>query len=69
MRMFLIHWVHSSIPVDGVRDWRLVFRRVGDLSIEVSAGVQRVPDASPAGSVALYWVFRLVDDHIADRRN
>lgn len=43
--------------------------RVGDLPIDVSAAVQRVPDASPAGSVALHWVFRLADDHLADRRD
>ena len=41
---------------DGVRDWRLVIKRVGDLPLEAHASVQLVPDIGPTGSGLLYWM-------------
>jgi PAS domain-containing protein len=52
----------SFMPVDGVRDWRLVLRRVGDLPVDVSAAVQRVPGGGANGSGALHWVLRVTDE-------
>lgn len=47
-----------------VRDWRLVFQRVGDVPIPVSAAVHFVPGLGRTGSGVLYWMLRVAD--IAD---
>ena len=49
---------------DGVRDWRLVVKRVGDVPIEVHATVARIPGAEPTATSLLYWLLtpRASDD-------
>jgi len=44
------------VTVDGVRDWRLVVRRVGDLPIEAHATVRLVPEIGATNSGVLYWM-------------
>lgn len=46
---------------DGVRDWRLVIKRVGDLPLEAHATVQLVPGIGPTGSGVLYWMLSISD--------
>lgn len=47
----------SRLPVDeGVRDWRLLFKRVGDVPLEVRATVRLVPEIGETGSGVLYWM-------------
>jgi len=46
---------------DGVRDWRLVIRRVGDVPLEVSATVQLVPGLGATGSGLLYWMLKVLE--------
>ena len=41
---------------EGVRDWRLVIKRVGDLPVEARAHVRLVPDLGATGSGLLYWM-------------
>ncbi len=41
---------------DGVRDWRLVLKRVGDLPVEVHATVSRIPDVGATHSGLMYWL-------------
>ena len=41
---------------DGVRDWRLVLKRAGDVPIEAHATVCMVPDVGPTQSGLLYWL-------------
>jgi PAS domain S-box-containing protein len=40
---------------EGVRDWRLVIKRLGDLPLEAHAMVQLVPGIGETGSGMLYW--------------
>jgi len=41
---------------DGVRDWRLVMKRVGDVPIEVHATVARIPGIDPTETSLMYWL-------------
>ena len=41
---------------DGVRDWRLVVKRVGDVPIEVHATVARIPGVGPTETGLMYWL-------------
>jgi len=41
---------------DGIRDWRLVVKRMGDLPLRVHAMVRLVPDIGHTGSGVLYWM-------------
>ena len=41
---------------DGVRDWRLVVKRVGDVPVEVHATVARIPGAGPTETGLMYWL-------------
>jgi PAS domain S-box-containing protein len=43
----------------GVRDWRLVVKRLGDLPLEVHATVQLVPGLGATGSGLLYWMLAI----------
>jgi PAS domain S-box-containing protein len=45
-----------AMSSEGVNDWRLVVKRVGDLPIEAHATVSRIPDLGPTHSGLLYWV-------------
>jgi PAS domain S-box-containing protein len=53
-----------SVENADVRDWRLVFQRVGDVPIPVNATVHFVPGLGRTGAGALYWMLRVAD--IAD---
>ena len=47
----------SRMPAgDGIRDWRLVVKRMGDLPLRVHAMVRLVPDIGHTGSGVLYWL-------------
>ena len=46
---------------EGVRDWRLVIRRLGDVPLEVHASVRLVPAIGATGSGVLYWMLNVVD--------
>jgi len=41
---------------DGIRDWRLVVKRMGDLPLRVHAMVRLVPGIGHTGSGVLYWM-------------
>jgi PAS domain-containing protein len=41
---------------DGIRDWRLLLKRVGDLPVEVHATVCLVPEIGSTRSGLLYWL-------------
>jgi PAS domain S-box-containing protein len=49
---------------DGVRDWRLVVKRVGDVPVEVHATVARIPGIGPTDTGLMYWLLtpRTSDD-------
>jgi PAS domain S-box-containing protein len=51
----------SLMPPDGVRDWRLLLHRVGDLPVTVSAAVQPVPSSGPGKPGLLYWMLKVSD--------
>lgn len=44
---------------DGVRDWRLVIKRMGDVPLEARAMVQLVPEIGQTGSGVLYWMLTI----------
>jgi PAS domain S-box-containing protein len=46
----------------GIRDWRLVVKRLGDLPIEVHATVQLVPGLGATGSGLLYWMLAVREE-------
>jgi PAS domain S-box-containing protein len=47
----------SRVSADqGVRDWRLVLKRVGDVPVEAHATVSLVPDVGLTHAGLLYWV-------------
>ena len=47
----------SRMPAgDGIRDWRLVVKRMGDLPLRVHAMVRLVPGIGHTGSGVLYWM-------------
>jgi len=52
----------SLMPADGVRDWRLVLHRVGDLPVSVNAAVQLVPGVGRARNGLLCWVLRVATE-------
>ena len=41
---------------DGVRDWKLMIRRVGDISLNARATVRLVPEIGETRSGLLYWM-------------
>jgi len=45
---------------DGVRDWRLVIKRMGDVPLETRARVRLVPGIGHTGSGVLYWMLTVV---------
>ena|SRR5436305_2660867 len=45
---------------DGVRDWRLVIKRMGDVPLETRARVRLVPGIGQTGSGVLYWMLTVV---------
>jgi PAS domain S-box-containing protein len=44
---------------DGVRDWQLVIKRIGDVPLEARAMVQLVPEIGHTGSGVLYWMLTI----------
>ena len=47
----------SRLPAgEGVRDWRLMINRMGDVPLEAHAAVRLVPDIGETGSGVLYWM-------------
>jgi PAS domain S-box-containing protein len=44
---------------DGVRDWRLVIKRVGDVPLEAHATVRFVPELGATHSGLLYWMLSI----------
>jgi PAS domain S-box-containing protein len=53
------------VTTDGVRDWRLIVKRVGDLPLEVHANVQLVPDLGATRSGLLYWMLTVQEPALA----
>jgi PAS domain S-box-containing protein len=45
---------------EGVRDWRLVIKRMGDVPLETRAMVQLVPGIGQTGSGVLYWMLTVL---------
>jgi PAS domain S-box-containing protein len=47
---------------EGVRDWRLVIKRMGDVPLETRAMVQLVPEIGQTGSGVLYWMLTVLGE-------
>lgn len=47
----------------GIRDWRLILKRVGDVPVEAHATVCLIPDVGPTQSGLLYWLLSLKPAH------
>jgi len=48
-----------ATAADGVRDWRLTFKRVGDVPLQAHATVKLIPELGPTLSGVLYWMLTL----------
>jgi len=46
----------TRVTAEGVRDWRLLIKRVGDVPIEAHATVRLVPGIGATGAGLLYWM-------------
>jgi PAS domain S-box-containing protein len=57
------HQLSRVTAVGGVRDWRLVIKRVGDLPLEAHATVKVVPELGATGSGLLYWMLAVPNHH------